>query len=134
MRELMSARRAVSAAKRSDDATAEKAARARVNDAKVALGERGRAYWEAPDAEAQRKRAAAVARALLSGRGEEKTICPSDIARVIGGEAWRQAMPQVRAFANAWVEQGELEMRQKGRKVNDPRGAKGPVRLAVRKR
>ena len=44
--ELMSARRAVGAAKRADDAKAEKAARARVHAAKVALGERGEPWWE----------------------------------------------------------------------------------------
>src|SRR5688500_5717501 len=44
--ELMDARRAVGAALRSKDATAEKAARARVNAAKVALGERGPKWWE----------------------------------------------------------------------------------------
>ena len=44
--ELMDARRAVAAAKRSDDAKAEKAARARVHDAKVGLGERGPVWWD----------------------------------------------------------------------------------------
>ena len=44
--ELMSARRAVGAAKRSGDAAAEKAARARVHAAKVGLGERGPKWWE----------------------------------------------------------------------------------------
>lgn len=46
--ELMSARRAVGAAKRKDDAEAERAARARVHAAKVALGERGPKWWERP--------------------------------------------------------------------------------------
>lgn len=44
--ELMSARRAVGAAKRTDDAEAETEARARVNEAKLALGERGDPWWE----------------------------------------------------------------------------------------
>ena len=44
--ELMSARRAVKEAKRGDDAQALKSARARVNDAKVALGERGPVWWD----------------------------------------------------------------------------------------
>jgi hypothetical protein len=46
--ELMAARRAVGAAKRSADGTAEKTARARVHAAKVALGERGTPWWESP--------------------------------------------------------------------------------------
>jgi topoisomerase IA-like protein len=44
--ELMAARRAVGQAKRERDRAAEKAARARVHAAKVALGERGRPWWE----------------------------------------------------------------------------------------
>jgi hypothetical protein len=44
--ELMAARRAVGAAKREGDAEGEKAARARVHAAKVALGERGEPWWE----------------------------------------------------------------------------------------
>jgi len=46
VRELISARSAVGWAKRKNDAGAEKAARARVQAAKVALGERGPKWWE----------------------------------------------------------------------------------------
>lgn len=48
--ELMSARRAVGAAKRAGNETAERAARDRVHAAKVGLGERGPKWWERPDA------------------------------------------------------------------------------------
>ena len=44
--ELMSARRAVGAAKKADDKEAEDAARDRVQTAKEALGERGPKWWE----------------------------------------------------------------------------------------
>ena len=44
--ELMSARRAVGAAKRSGDEAAEREARDRVHAAKVGLGERGPKWWE----------------------------------------------------------------------------------------
>jgi len=49
--ELMDARRAVAAALKAADASAEAAARARVQAAKVALGERGPVWWDdgAPD-------------------------------------------------------------------------------------
>ncbi|WP_449409890.1 hypothetical protein [Methylobacterium komagatae] len=49
--DLMDARRAVGQAKRNDDATAMKEARAAVDDAKIALGERGPVWWDdgAPD-------------------------------------------------------------------------------------
>jgi hypothetical protein len=44
--ELMAARRAVGAAKRAGDEEAMKEARSRVHAAKVALGERGPAWWD----------------------------------------------------------------------------------------
>ena len=44
--ELMSARRAVGAAKKAGDTNAENAARDRVQIAKEALGERGPKWWE----------------------------------------------------------------------------------------
>lgn len=45
VKELMAARRAVGRALRAGDKEAEAAARARVHAAKVALGERGPAWW-----------------------------------------------------------------------------------------
>lgn len=49
--ELMTARRAVAAARRSKDEAAEAAAHAAVDEAKIALGERGPVWWDdgAPD-------------------------------------------------------------------------------------
>ena len=47
--ELMSARRAVGAAKKANDAHAEATARDRVQTAKEALGERGPKWWEEKD-------------------------------------------------------------------------------------
>lgn len=129
--ELMSARRAVGAAKRAGDALAERAARDRVQDAKVALGERGAVWWEEAT-DAQRKvRAAATIRALLRERGPAKTICPSDAARAIGGETWRSSMQLVRDVAEELVEAGAIEVRQKG-KVVETRPLKGPIRLGLR--
>lgn len=138
--ELMDARRAVGAAKRAGSARAEKAARARVQCAKEALGERGHPYWEEPTAAAQRKRATATIRALLARRnrraaasGEDRaaqpTICPSDVARTIGGEHWREYMQLVREVAAGLVERGELRVLQRGREVAIDT-ARGPIRLA----
>jgi hypothetical protein len=45
VRQLMSARRAVRAAMRTEDAEALRLARNAVNEAKIALGERGAAWW-----------------------------------------------------------------------------------------
>lgn len=43
---LMQARRDIAAAHRARDTTAEREARARVNSAKIALGERGPVWWD----------------------------------------------------------------------------------------
>ena len=45
----MDARRAVGTAKRAGDEDAERAARSRVHEAKVALGERGPTWWDGDD-------------------------------------------------------------------------------------
>ena len=51
VRKLMQARRAVKTAKQAEDEAALKDARSRVNEAKIALGERGPVWWTdgAPD-------------------------------------------------------------------------------------
>ncbi|MEU1334884.1 hypothetical protein [Streptomyces sp. NPDC005865] len=54
-RHLMAARRAVRSATTADDAQAERAARARVNRAKIALGERGTPWWEQSETERRRR-------------------------------------------------------------------------------
>ncbi|MEX3565621.1 DUF3253 domain-containing protein [Micrococcus endophyticus] len=118
---LMAARRLV----RTDPPTA----RPRVQDAKVALGERGDPWWE-PTPEGTRERLAAAMRTLLRQRDEGKTICPSDAARVAGGEAWRDLMDEARAVAAELHAAGAVEVRQRGERV-DPAAARGPIRLAA---
>jgi len=130
---LMDARRAVLAAKRAADPVAEKAARARVQDAKLALGERGEPYWEERSEAGQRKRAAATMRALLVHRAAgsgNSTICPSDVARIIGVETWRESMALVREVAGELVARGQMRVLQRGREVAIDQ-ARGPIRLAL---
>lgn len=66
---------------------------------------------------------------LLAGRAATSTICPSDAARAVGGTTWRDAMPLARAVAARLADEGVVEVRQKGERV-DVRTAKGPVRIA----
>lgn len=129
--ELMGARRAVAEAQRARDDRALRLARGRVQDAKVALGERGPVWWESHSDEALHPRIEAAARALLRQRGSEKTICPSDVARVVGGAQWRKRMQAVRAALLELVQAGELEVRQKGKAIR-PEQARGPIRIAMK--
>lgn len=103
-------------------------ARPRVQDAKVALGERGEAWWE-PTEPGRRQRLAASIRTLLRHRDADKTICPSDAARVVGGDDWRALMPLAREVAAELTADGVIEVRQRGEPV-DLSTAKGPIRLA----
>ena len=117
--ELMSARRAV----RSNPETA----RPRVHDAKVALGERGDPWWEPTEAGIQSRIEASI-RALLRHR-EGSTICPSDAARVVGGEQWRERMPCAREIAYRMAREGIVRVQQRGLDV-EPGDVRGPIRLA----
>ncbi len=125
--ELMAARRAVRDAR--SDETALGLARNRVQDAKVALGERGQPWWEPPSEDGLGVRIAATIRALLRHREPESTICPSDAARVCGGPTWREAMDAARAVAAALAAAGVVEVRQHGRRVEAATGV-GAIRLA----
>ncbi|MCW2529624.1 MAG: hypothetical protein JWM76_4484 [Pseudonocardiales bacterium] len=119
--ELMAARRAV----RTDPTQA----RPRVQDAKVALGERGEPWWETASAEGRRSRLAATMRTLLRHRDPDATICPSDAARVVGAGQWRDLMDEARSVAGELYEDGTVAIRQGGQDV-DPATAVGPIRLA----
>ena len=131
--ELMDARRAVAAAKRADDEAAERGARARVQDAKVALGERGRPWWEPATPASGRERLAATILALAGHRAPDKTICPSDAARAASGEGWRQRMDDARAVTRDLAREDLVEVTQKG-KVLDPDGTwHGPIRIRSRR-
>ena len=67
-------------------------------------------------------------RALLDARRGGATICPSEAAREVGGEDWRDLMEPARRAARRLVAAGEVEITQGG-KVVDPSTAKGPIRL-----
>lgn len=116
--ELMTARRLV----RTDPL----AARPRVQDAKVALGERGEPWWEPTEA-GRRDRLAAAIRTLLWHR--EGTICPSEAARIVGGAGWRDVMPLARSVAIELAGRGIVQIQQGGQPVDDE-APRGPIRLA----
>jgi hypothetical protein len=64
--------------------------------------------------------------ALLSARGPDKTICPSEIARgVANGQDWRPHMDAVHQFVEDEARSGRLVLTQKGCVVGPgrPRGA-----------
>lgn len=104
------------------------AARVMVHDAKVALGERGDPWWEPTD-EGTRERLAATIRTLLRSRGAG-SICPSDAARVVGGDEWRDLMPRAREVAFALREEGVVAVMQRGERITGSEAA-GPIRIVA---
>ena len=126
-KELMSARRAVKAALKVGDKESLKIARDRVNDAKIALGERGHRWWEPASVRAHEHRIAAAIRALLRQRDIGKTVCPSEAARVAGAADWRQIMPIAVEVSWALEKTKWLEVTQGGVRVERP--TTGPIRL-----
>lgn len=67
-------------------------------------------------------------RELLDARSRDATICPSDVARAMSDDNWRELMEPVRKAARRMVDAGEVEITQKG-SVVDPSTAKGPIRI-----
>jgi hypothetical protein len=72
---------------------------------------------------------------LLAERGCNKTICPSEAAKRVGGKEvrrdWEGLMEPARAAARRLVAQGKIVITQGGQVV-DGSTAKGPIRLKLR--
>lgn len=76
---------------------------------------------------------------LARARAFPKTICPSEVARLLssaciadmGVETWRDAMPIVREAVFQQVQCGNLEILQKGevKNVGSLNELKGPIRF-----
>ena len=65
---------------------------------------------------------------LLAARGRGQTICPSEAARAVGGEAWQALMDRTRRAGRRLAARGEVEFLQQGRVIN-PSRAKGAVQI-----
>ncbi|MEM9577741.1 MAG: DUF3253 domain-containing protein [Pseudomonadota bacterium] len=66
-------------------------------------------------------------------RGAGKTLCPSEVARVLAPGDWRALMPEVRRQADALAAEGEILITQKGVAVSAV-AARGPIRIGLRQR
>ena len=74
-------------------------------------------------------RITATLRALARERGEGKSLCPSEVARALGGEQWRELMPAVRAVAFELQAAGEVRVTQKSQVVDAT--ARGAIRVQI---
>lgn len=67
-------------------------------------------------------------RDLLATRARAATVCPSEAARRVAPEGWRELMEPARMAARRLVARGEVQIVQGGRVV-DPSTAKGAIRI-----
>jgi len=65
---------------------------------------------------------------LLGKRAATSSICPSDVARAVGGEHWRGLMDDTRRVAWQLVDQGRVRITQGDESVHRET-VRGPVRI-----
>lgn len=78
------------------------------------------------------KRLRAAILALADHRGTGSSTCPSDAARAVGDENWRELMDDARSQARDLARSGRVDITQRGTVV-DPEGDwRGPIRIRTR--
>ncbi len=65
---------------------------------------------------------------VLDRRAASATICPSEAARAVDPDGWRELMEPARSAARRLVADGQVVITQGGRAV-DPSTANGPIRV-----
>jgi len=71
---------------------------------------------------------------LARERAPDKTICPSDAARAVGGDDWRELMEQARDLSRDLAKAGEVEIMQRGEVIDPDADWRGPIRIRARSR
>lgn len=68
---------------------------------------------------------------MATQRDADKTICPSEVARNLFPENWRNRMQNIRDAAFELQIENQIQILQKG-KLIDPETSKGPIRIRIR--
>lgn len=76
-----------------------------------------------------RRRLSSGIRALAEHRGPRSSICPSDAARAVGGDNWRELMADAYAVARELAKDGSIEITQGGRPLDPDGDWRGPIRI-----
>jgi Protein of unknown function (DUF3253) len=70
---------------------------------------------------------------IAAARGPDKTLCPSDVARALGGphpDGWGPLMQPIRRVAVRMAKEGRLVITRRGKAV-DPDDFRGVYRLGL---
>ncbi|MDX1883378.1 DUF3253 domain-containing protein [Mycolicibacterium sp. 120270] len=68
---------------------------------------------------------------LSRERAPAKSICPSDAARAVGGDKWRDLMEDARDTARELAREGKVVITQKGEPVDPDADWRGPIRICA---
>ena len=74
-------------------------------------------------------RIAGAIQALLAQRADDASICPSEVARAIGGAHWRALMPEVRRIAGQLAVEGVVVLTQGDSVLDSEVPPVGAIRL-----
>ena len=66
---------------------------------------------------------------LARQRGPSSSICPSDAARAVGGDDWRELMDDARDVARQLARAGEVVITQGGEVLDPDATWRGPIRI-----
>ena len=77
----------------------------------------------------QRLRAAILA--LAQHRGPGSSICPSDAARAVGDDNWRELMVDARDLARDLAQSGDVRVTQRGQALDPTATWSGPIRITI---
>lgn len=68
---------------------------------------------------------------LVAQRGKESSACPSEAARSLRRDGWRESMPQVREIARQLAIKGFLDISQGGKTISPHEPWVGPIRVRL---
>lgn len=74
----------------------------------------------------------AVILRLVAQRGPDRSMCPSEAARALAGDGWRDVMESVREAARGLAREGVVEISQRGVVLDPDTAWAGPIRIRGR--
>ena len=68
---------------------------------------------------------------LIAQRGKYSSACPSEVARALSTDGWRELLPRVRQVAVQLQRQNQLDIAQGGVSVSNLNTLRGPIRIRL---
>ena len=68
---------------------------------------------------------------LLANRRSGASICPSEVARRLDPDQWRERMDTIRVVARQLAREGCIDITQRGSRLDPDEVFRGPIRLRL---